>query len=206
MSIGTKIADLRNKSKLSQDELATKLSVSKATVAKWETNKSTPDVNRVVEIAKIFNVSTDYLLGNEVKEIIQEPIASIKDKCNTYFWITLIGLIVGILSIIVSTILGCILLLLSISIPLILIIKLYSNNKNDDNKYHLLIYILKILGILIFIIDMLAMHSATILYVVEIILVIPFLVINNKTKHKYFILINIVFLIVFILKILEFTI
>ena len=54
---------LRNRNNMSQKELANELFVSQQTVAKWETNKSTPNPDMIVEIAEFFNTSTDYLLG-----------------------------------------------------------------------------------------------------------------------------------------------
>ena len=65
MTIGKKIKELRLVEKLTQAELATKLFVSQDTISLWELDKSIPSVPDVVKIAKIFNVTTDYLLGLE---------------------------------------------------------------------------------------------------------------------------------------------
>ena len=71
--IGEKIKKLRMESDMTQCELATALGVSSAYVGLWEVNKRQPDIAIVVKIAKIFNVTTDYLLGhtteNEIKII-----------------------------------------------------------------------------------------------------------------------------------------
>lgn len=58
------IRALRNKVHMSQKALADLLFVSQQTVAKWETNRATPNPDTVVKLADIFGVSTDYLLGN----------------------------------------------------------------------------------------------------------------------------------------------
>ena len=65
MNIGNKITQLRNEHKMSQSELADLLDVSRQTISKWECNICDPEVGRIVQMAKIFNVTTDYLLDNE---------------------------------------------------------------------------------------------------------------------------------------------
>ena len=69
--IGERLADLRKDKKLNQKELAEKLKISTYTVSSYEREKSTPDDEMKVRIAKFFNVSLDYLLGliNEERPI-----------------------------------------------------------------------------------------------------------------------------------------
>lgn len=61
------LRELRTKHNISQQKLADKLNVSRSTVAMWENNLSQPDNDKIVAIANLFNVSTDYLLGQEKK-------------------------------------------------------------------------------------------------------------------------------------------
>lgn len=61
----TRIKELREKSGLSMDQLATKLNVTKSRVNMWENNGTVPRMNVLVVLAKYFNVTTDYLLGND---------------------------------------------------------------------------------------------------------------------------------------------
>ena len=68
MILADKITELRKLSGWSQEELADKLGVSRQSVSKWEMAQSTPDMNRIVMMAKLFGVSTDYLLLDEVEE------------------------------------------------------------------------------------------------------------------------------------------
>lgn len=65
MKIGETIKELRKEKKMTQTQLAELLYVSQDTVSLWELNKSLPDVVNVVKMAKIFNVSADYILGLE---------------------------------------------------------------------------------------------------------------------------------------------
>lgn len=61
--IGERLADLRKDKKLGQKELAEKLKISPYTISSYEREKSTPDDEMKVKIAKFFNISLDYLLG-----------------------------------------------------------------------------------------------------------------------------------------------
>ena len=55
----------RKKKKLTQIQLAEVVGVSRITINKWETGKSTPSVEMLLKLSKYFNVTTDYLLEKE---------------------------------------------------------------------------------------------------------------------------------------------
>ena len=63
--LGQKIACLRKEKKLSQEELAEKLDVSRQAISKWERNESLPDVYNLVNIADALDVSLDLLIHKE---------------------------------------------------------------------------------------------------------------------------------------------
>ncbi len=65
MKIGQTIRDLRKEKGLSQEELAKLLFLSQDTISLWERGKSLPESVAVVKLTKIFNVTSDYLLGIE---------------------------------------------------------------------------------------------------------------------------------------------
>ena len=65
MTIGNIIKNLRIENKMTQSELASLLFTSQDTISLWERNKSLPDVRSVIKMAKIFQVTTDYILGVE---------------------------------------------------------------------------------------------------------------------------------------------
>lgn len=72
MTLAEKLNEARRQSGLSQEQLAEKLSVSRSAIAKWESGKGMPDVENLKAIAKLLNVSVDYLLNDgEAKDIIQ---------------------------------------------------------------------------------------------------------------------------------------
>ena len=66
MILADKIIELRKKNGWSQEELAEQLNVSRQSVSKWEGAQSVPDLNKVIAMAEIFNVSTDYLLKDDM--------------------------------------------------------------------------------------------------------------------------------------------
>jgi len=70
MILADKIIEGRKKNGWSQEELAEKLGVSRQSVSKWESAQSVPDLQRILEMSRIFGVSTDYLLKDEM---VAEP-------------------------------------------------------------------------------------------------------------------------------------
>ena len=61
-----RLKELRNKSNISQQKLASMLGVSRSTIAMWETKSSQPDNEMLIKLSEIFGVSVDYLLGKDI--------------------------------------------------------------------------------------------------------------------------------------------
>lgn len=76
MNLGKKIAELRKKNNLSQEELAEKVGVARQTISKWEIGDTIPDINQVKIISKIFNISIDELVDNDINNVIVEKISN----------------------------------------------------------------------------------------------------------------------------------
>ena len=68
MILADKIMNLRKKAGWSQEELANQLHVTRQSVSKWESAQSVPDLERIIQLSRIFEVPTDYLLKDEVEE------------------------------------------------------------------------------------------------------------------------------------------
>jgi transcriptional regulator with XRE-family HTH domain len=66
MTFGEKLKKARIEAGYTQNELANKLTVSRAAIAKWESDLSFPDVNSLPKLAEIFGVSVDELMQNKV--------------------------------------------------------------------------------------------------------------------------------------------
>lgn len=63
MKLSEKIIMLRKQKGLSQEELAECLNVSRQTISRWESDTALPDATNLVQLSKLFEVSTDYLLN-----------------------------------------------------------------------------------------------------------------------------------------------
>ena len=82
MTIADRIQSLRKSKGMSQEELADAVGVSRQAVSKWESEQATPDLDKVVIMSDIFEVTTDYLLkGIEpVKTDDHKTMADILDQ------------------------------------------------------------------------------------------------------------------------------
>ena len=66
MEFGNKLYELRKEKGLSQEELASQLEVTRQTVSKWELGDSTPDLDKLVLLAELFEISLDELVLGKV--------------------------------------------------------------------------------------------------------------------------------------------
>ncbi|MCQ2742944.1 MAG: helix-turn-helix domain-containing protein [Bacilli bacterium] len=82
IEIANRLVELRKKSGLSQEELASKLGLSRQAVSKWERAEASPDTDNLICLAKLYNVSLDELLNTEepVDEIVEETKEINKEK------------------------------------------------------------------------------------------------------------------------------
>lgn len=104
MNLGNKIMKLRKKEKMSQEILGNKLGVSRQTISNWELNITKPDTDHIKKMSKIFHISIDEMLENDIRDIMEEKISntekltnkntkSIKILLITLYFIILAGLI-----------------------------------------------------------------------------------------------------------------
>ena len=70
MKLNEKIIICRKQKGYSQEDLANLLGVSRQSVSKWETGESMPDITKLASIAKVFDVTTDWLLSED--EVVKE--------------------------------------------------------------------------------------------------------------------------------------
>ena len=76
MKIGKKIQDLRKKERLSQEQLASKIGVTRQTISNWELEESTPDLKQAIQLTKVFNISLDELVDNDLKDVLVERVSN----------------------------------------------------------------------------------------------------------------------------------
>ncbi|MBQ7086312.1 MAG: helix-turn-helix transcriptional regulator [Clostridia bacterium] len=84
MELGRQIKRHRQEAKLSQEELANRIYVSRQTISNWENDKSYPDVNSLVLLSEIFQISLDKLIKGDI-DIMKEAIKKEEiEKMNRY--------------------------------------------------------------------------------------------------------------------------
>ncbi len=116
MDIGNKIMELRKKCGLSQEELAEKVGVARQTISKWELGETSPDIKQAKELSKIFNISLDELVSNDINNILVEKTSNTEK---------LAGLILKLIKVaLVLVVVGPILLLIAAII--------YKNIQNNN--------------------------------------------------------------------------
>ncbi len=84
MELGKQIKMYRQEAHLSQEELANRVYVSRQTISNWENDKSYPDVNSLVLLSEIFQISLDKLIKGDIevmKDVIQKEEI---EKMNRY--------------------------------------------------------------------------------------------------------------------------
>lgn len=93
---GLRIRELREQHKLSQEQLGKKVDRSKSVISSYENNIKVPPLNVLTQMAVVFNVSLDYLVGidkeemvsvnglsKEQKDLVQTIVFELKDACNS---------------------------------------------------------------------------------------------------------------------------
>ena len=79
MILADKIVSMRKKAGWSQEELAAQLNVTRQSVSKWEGAQSVPDMDKVVQMSRLFGVTTDYLLKDEIEEPTPSEAADVSE-------------------------------------------------------------------------------------------------------------------------------
>ncbi|WP_245792173.1 helix-turn-helix domain-containing protein [Enterococcus termitis] len=80
LAVGKQIKKFRQEQKLSQQELADYLNISRQTISKWELGKSLPDLENVILLAEYFNVSVDVLIGYKKSGFLKTLFEGRKEK------------------------------------------------------------------------------------------------------------------------------
>ncbi|MBR2826981.1 MAG: helix-turn-helix transcriptional regulator [Erysipelotrichaceae bacterium] len=78
-SFGARLAELRRQNNLTQNDIADRLNISAQAVSKWENDLTSPDIDTLLKLADIFNISTDELLGKNKIEPVYLPTEQRKD-------------------------------------------------------------------------------------------------------------------------------
>lgn len=103
MEIANKIQQLRKKINMSQEELSNKIGVTRQTISNWETGISAPDIKQAKDLAKVFNVTLDELVGNTIYDTLVKKTTNIEKLAGMtikFIEILIFLIVVAIISII----------------------------------------------------------------------------------------------------------
>lgn len=78
-----RLLQYRKEHRLSQEELAAKIGVSRQAVSKWERAEASPDTDNLILLAQIYGVTLDELLTGKKNGAQQDPVESVKPSCET---------------------------------------------------------------------------------------------------------------------------
>lgn len=125
--LGEKIQRLRKEKGLSQEQLAAQLTISRQAISKWELGESMPDTENIVQLSKLFGVTTDYLLNDEFEEYTNpenapqaEEINIPIQKSSTQRIVGIILLCIGLIILVFTLIFSDSLAALIVGVPLII--------------------------------------------------------------------------------------
>ena len=97
--------NLRKKNVLSQEELGEKVGVARQTISKWELGETSPDIKQSKELSKIFNVSVDDLIDNDLQNVVLSKIKMTEKQTRTIKKI-LKGFLIGFITFLVIDIIA----------------------------------------------------------------------------------------------------
>jgi len=95
MNLSDKILKLRKSNDLSQEELAEKLNVSRQAISRWEMGSSQPDASNILQLSKLFGVTSDYLLNDEYESDYDVPVVKETKKAGNVKIKRIIGLCIS---------------------------------------------------------------------------------------------------------------
>ena len=101
MDLGNRIREEREKLNLSQDELAKRMDISRQAISKWETGKSYPDVETILKLSDVFNLSLDELVKGD-KEFRENLIRESRENKTGVSGPTILGYVFVALGVIVG--------------------------------------------------------------------------------------------------------
>ena len=110
MTFGEKLQKLRKEKGWTQEQLAAQISISRQALSKWELGTAIPDTENIVQISKLFQVSTDYLLNDDYESDEDLPaVHASKQKVSTIYnnkIRVIVGVCIGGVSLLAMLIIG----------------------------------------------------------------------------------------------------
>ena len=78
MTFGNKLVFLRKQNKMTQEQLANELKITRQTVSNWELNQTSPDLEQIKSLSNLYKISIDELVDNNIKEILTDKVSNIE--------------------------------------------------------------------------------------------------------------------------------
>lgn len=109
MEFNNRLYELRKQKGFSQEELANRLNVSRQTISKWEIGDSTPDMEKLIAISDLFEISLDELVvgkvnssnaaskTSEVLNVLEEKVCTPDNKKKAKKGLKIAGIIAGVI-------------------------------------------------------------------------------------------------------------
>ena len=83
MTLGQNILELRKKEGISQEQLGEKVNVTRQTISNWELDETTPNPEQLKMLSKIFNVSVDDLIDNDLQNVVLSKVKITEKQTRT---------------------------------------------------------------------------------------------------------------------------
>lgn len=107
MTFGDKLINLRKQNKMTQEEVSDILGITRQTVSNWELNQTKPDIDQLKGLSKLYKISIDELIDNNMKEVLTQKVSNVEK---------LAGLIYKILKVMLILFMGFVVLIITATI------------------------------------------------------------------------------------------
>jgi len=137
LNIGERIYELRRKNSMSQEDLAEKMNVSRQSISKWESSQSVPEVEKIIQLSNILNVSTDWILKgeNSKKQTSQSNKNNLKSVQTVSTALNYTGFVIGTFILFEKQAVWAVAVPIVFSIlSLAIYFAVYSDSENTDEK------------------------------------------------------------------------
>ena len=136
MEVGNQIKKYRQSIKLTQEELAEKIYVTRQTVSNWENGKNYPDLNSLIMLCDLFNISLDILVKGDViemkKQVVQDDVRKFKRDTVIFTVLLIVTLLSAIPLFLYLELVGIALWLVIAGIMIFYSIRLNKQKRNNN--------------------------------------------------------------------------
>lgn len=136
MEVGNQIKKYRQSINLTQEELAEKIYVTRQTVSNWENGKNYPDLNSLIMLCDLFNISLDILVKGDViemkKQVVQDDVRKFKRDTVIFTVLMIVTLLSAIPLFLYLELVGIALWLVIAGVMIFCSIRLNKQKRNNN--------------------------------------------------------------------------